>query len=166
MILDVILFYGAALVALASGLFVISQRNPINSAFSLIITMCSLAVMFAMLGSGFIAVLQIVVYAGAIMVLFLFVIMLLNAKQEEGDRMGGIGRAGIILGIVLAVQSVMVVWQGSRGLPTNHRDTASIDVARGLFADPRFLYPFEATSILILAAMVGAIVVARKEKGK
>jgi len=166
MILDVILFYGAALVALASGLFVISQRNPINSAFSLIITMCSLAVMFAMLGSGFIAVLQIVVYAGAIMVLFLFVIMLLNAKQEEGDRMGGIGRAGIILGIVLAVQSVMVVWQGARGLPANHRDTSSIDVARGLFADPRFLYPFEATSILILAAMVGAIVVARKEKGK
>ena len=57
MILDGILFYGAALVALVSGLFVISQRNPINSAFSLIITMCSLAVMFAMLGSGFIAVL-------------------------------------------------------------------------------------------------------------
>lgn len=166
MILDVILFYGAAIVALASGLFVISQRNPINSAFSLIITMCSLAVMFAMLGSGFIAVLQIVVYAGAIMVLFLFVIMLLNAKQEEGDRMGGIGRAGILLGVILAVQSVVVVWQGSRGLPTNHRDTASIDVARGLFADPRFLYPFEATSILILAAMVGAIVVSRKEKGK
>ena len=80
--------------------------------------------------------------------------------------MGGIGRAGIILGIVLAVQSVMVVWQGARALPTNHRDTASIDVARGLFADPRFLYPFEATSILILAALVGAIVVARKEKGR
>ncbi|MBX7186358.1 MAG: NADH-quinone oxidoreductase subunit J [Vicinamibacteria bacterium] len=166
MILDVILFYGAALVAIASGLFVISQRNPINSAFSLIITMCSLAVMFAMLGSGFIAVLQVVVYAGAIMVLFLFVIMLLNAKQEEGERMGGIGRAGIILGVILAIQSVMVVWKGSSILPANHRDTASVDVARGLFSDPRFLYPFEATSILILAAMVGAIVVARKEKGK
>ena len=152
--------------AIASGLFVIAQRNPINSAFSLIITMCSLAVMFAMLGSGFIAVLQVVVYAGAIMVLFLFVIMLLNAKQDEGDRMGGIGRAGIILGIILAVQSVMVVWQGSQGLPVNHRDIASIDVARGLFADPRFLYPFEATSILIVAAMVGAIVVSRKEKRK
>jgi NADH-quinone oxidoreductase subunit J len=166
MILDVILFYGAAIVAIASGLFVISQRNPINSAFSLIITMCSLAVMFAMLGSGFIAVLQVVVYAGAIMVLFLFVIMLLNAKQEEGERMGGIGRAGIILGVVLALQSVMVVWRGSASLPTNHQETASVDVARGLFSDPRFLYPFEATSILILAAMVGAIVVARKEKGK
>jgi NADH-quinone oxidoreductase subunit J len=166
MILDVILFYSAALVALVSGLFVISQRNPINSAFSLIITMCSLAVMFAMLGSGFIAVLQVVVYAGAIMVLFLFVIMLLNAKQDEGDRAGGIGRAGIILGLILAVQSVAVVWKGSASLPTNHKETTSADVARGLFSQPKYLYAFEATSILILSAMVGAIVVARKEKGK
>ncbi len=166
MILDVILFYGAAIVALASGIFVIAQRNPINSAFSLIITMCSLAVMFAMLGSGFIAVLQVVVYAGAIMVLFLFVIMLLNAKQDEGDRAGGIGRAAIVLGIILAVQAVAVVWNGSATLPTNYRDTAAVDVARGLFASPRFLYAFEATSILILSALVGAIVVARKEKAK
>lgn len=166
MILDVILFYGAAIVALASGIFVIAQRSPINSAFSLIVTMCSLAVMFAMLGSGFIAVLQVVVYAGAIMVLFLFVIMLLNAKQDEGDRAGGIGRAAIFLGIILAVQSVVVVWQGSARLPTNYKETTSADVARGLFSSPRFLYAFEATSILILSAMVGAIVVARKEKGK
>jgi NADH-quinone oxidoreductase subunit J len=164
MILDVILFYGAALVALISGIFVVAQKNPINSAFSLIITMCSLAVMFAMLGSGFIAVLQVVVYAGAIMVLFLFVIMLLNAKQDEGDRAGGIGRAAMVLGIVLAVQSVMVVWKGSVDLPKNYRVTASVDVARGLFSSPRFLYAFEATSILILSALVGAVVVARKEK--
>ena len=166
MILDVIVFYAAAILALASGIFVISQRSPINSAFSLIVTMCSLAVMFAILGSGFIAVLQVVVYAGAIMVLFLFVIMLLNAKQEEGERAGGIGRAAMALGIILAIQSVMVVWKGSAVLPTNHKDTTSVEVARGLFSSPRFLYPFEATSILILSAMVGAIVVARKEKGK
>ena len=166
MILDVILFYGAALVALASGIFVVSQRNPINSAFSLIVTMCSLAVMFAMLGSGFIAVLQIVVYAGAIMVLFLFVIMLLNAKQEENERAGGMGRAAIFLGIILAVQSVMVVWKGSATLPTKHQETTSAEVARGIFSSPRFLYAFEATSILILSALVGAIVVARKEKGE
>jgi NADH-quinone oxidoreductase subunit J len=164
MILDVILFYGAALVALISGIFVVAQKNPINSAFSLIITMCSLAVMFAMLGSGFIAVLQVVVYAGAIMVLFLFVIMLLNAKQDEGDRAGGIGRAAMVLGIVLAVQSVMVVWKGSADLPKNYKVTTSVDVARGLFSSPRFLYAFEATSILILSALVGAVVVARKEK--
>jgi len=166
MILDVLIFYGAAVVALVSGLLVITHRNPINSAFSLIVTMCSLAVMFAMLGSGFIAVLQIVVYAGAIMVLFLFVIMLLNTKQEEGDRGGGIGRAGIILGILLAIQSVTVVWTGAQRLPAINRETTSADVARGLFSSPRFLYPFEATSILILSAMVGAIVVARKEKEK
>ena len=166
MILDVVLFYGAALVALISGIFVIAQRSPINSAFSLIVTMCSLAVMFAMLGSGFIAVLQVVVYAGAIMVLFLFVIMLLNAKQDEGDRGGGIGRAGILLGLILAVQSIVVVWNGSATLPANYKDTTSAEVARGLFASPRFLYAFEATSILILSALVGAVVVARKEKGK
>jgi NADH-quinone oxidoreductase subunit J len=166
MILDVILFYGAALVALISGIYVIAQRNPINSAFSLIITMCSLAVMFAMLGSAFIAVLQVVVYAGAIMVLFLFVIMLLNAKQDEGDRAGGLGRAGILLGMILAIQSVLVVWNGSAHLPANYHETTAAEVARGLFSSPRFLYAFEATSILILAAMVGAIVVARKEKGK
>ncbi len=166
MILDVVIFYGAALVALVSGLFVIAQRSPINSAFSLIITMCSLAVMFAMLGSGFIAALQVIVYAGAIMVLFLFVIMLLNTKQDEGDRGGGIGRAGIALGIILAVQSVMVVWKGAAGLPAKHAVTVSADVGRGLFASPRYLYAFEATSILIISAMVGAIVVARKEKEK
>jgi NADH-quinone oxidoreductase subunit J len=128
--------------------------------------MCSLAVMFAMLGSGFIAALQVIVYAGAIMVLFLFVIMLLNTKQDEGDRGGGIGRAGIALGVILAIQSVMVVWTGSSGLPRNYRETASIDVARGLFASPRYLYAFEATSILIVSAMIGAIVVSRKEKEK
>ena len=166
MILDVIVFYGSALLALISGISVVSQKNPINSAFSLIVTMCSLAVMFAMLGSSFIAVLQIIVYAGAIMVLFLFVIMLLNAKHDEGMKSGGIGRAAVILGVILAAQLTAVVWKGSSGLPQNRKETASADVARGLFSSARFLYAFEATSILILSAMVGAVVVARKEKEK
>ena len=166
MILDVIVFYSAALVALLSGIVVVAQKNPINSAFSLIITMCSLAVMFAMLGSSFIAVLQVVVYAGAIMVLFLFVIMLLNAQHEQELTGGGIGRAAMILGVILAIQSMAVVWKGSAGLPQNQKVTVSADVARGIFSSPRFLYAFEATSILILSAMVGAVVVARKEKEK
>ncbi len=63
-----------------------------------------------------------------------------------------------------SIQAVVVVWSGSASLPQLHRETAAVDVARGLFASPRFLYAFEATSILILSAMVGAIVVARKEK--
>jgi NADH-quinone oxidoreductase subunit J len=155
-----------ALVSIATAAAMLISRDAIYSALFLVLNFATVGVLYLTLGAPFIALSQIAVYAGAIMVLFLFVIMLLNAKQEEGERMGGIGRAGIILGLILAVQSVMVVWRGSLSLPTNHQETASVDVARGLFSDPRFLYPFEATSILILAAMVGAIVVARKEKGK
>ena len=163
MILDVILFYGAALVALASGLFVISQRNPINSAFSLIITMCSLAVMFAMLGSGFIAVLQVVVYAGAIMVLFLFVLMLLNVRAEV--RPEGEGRVfkmvALALGALLAgeVGSVLVA---VRTPMAGAFDASARQVSHVLF-EPRYLYVFEATSILILASLVGAIALAKRD---
>lgn len=165
MILDVLVFYGAAILAVLSGIVVIAQRSPINSAFSLIVTMCSLAVMFAMLGSPFIAVLQVVVYAGAIMVLFLFVIMLLNAKHEEGVRSGGIGRAAVILGMILAVQAGVVLWRGAASLPKNIGEADTRSMARVLFS-PKYLYAFEATSVLILSAMVGAIVVARQERAK
>lgn len=164
MILDVLIFYGAALVALVSGVFVIAQRSPINSAFSLIVTMCALAVMFGLLGSPFIAALQIIVYAGAIMVLFLFVIMLLNAKKEEQTRAGGIGRAAVFLGLILAIQSVAILYQGAATLPKNpRRDADTASMARILFS-PKYLYVFEATSVLILSAMVGAIVLARPAK--
>jgi NADH-quinone oxidoreductase subunit J len=162
-ILDVFVFYGAAILALISGVAVIAQRSPINSAFSLIVTMCALAVMFALLGSPFIAVLQVVVYAGAIMVLFLFVIMLLNAKKEENIRAGGIGRAALVLGAILAVQSAVIVYRGAAALPQSNREVDTKSMARVLFS-PRYLYAFEATSVLILSAMVGAIVVARPSR--
>lgn len=170
MILDVILFYGAALVALASGLFVISQRNPINSAFSLIITMCSLAVMFAMLGSGFIAVLQVVVYAGAIMVLFLFVVMLLNVPTEDPaqgyhPRLMGAGprHFGVVLAAVLVAE---LVWAMSHlrltPMPGDTGMTSSV-YQIGLKLYREYAFAFEVTSVLILLAMVGAVVLARKE---
>ena len=81
--LHVVLFYLFGAVAVASSLAVVTQRNPTRSAFALIITLCSLSAIFGLLGSPFIAVLQIIVYAGAIMVLFLFVVMLLNAPRED-----------------------------------------------------------------------------------
>ena len=134
----------------------VGQRNPIGSAFALIAVLCSLSAIYGLLGSPFIAVLQIVVYAGAIMVLFLFVIMLLNVRREEatagpgrpaegrGDRAlraaGGRGRLGL------------------PGRPLRERpqyEASTAKVALELFS-PRFLYVFEATSILILAALVGA----------
>lgn len=174
MILDVILFYGAAIVALASGISVISRRNPINSAFSLIVTMCSLAVMFAMLGSGFIAVLQVVVYAGAIMVLFLFTVMLLNVPREdaaEWDRAHPLYRPMAVrigggLAILLALE---LGWALSRtaglggGVADEHPAVSSVaELGRVLFTD--YMFAFEVTSILIIVAMVGAVVLAKKRE--
>src|SRR6185503_8261113 len=97
--LDAVLFYAFAAVALGSALVMVGQRNPTYSAFSLIITLCSLSAIFGLLGSPFIAVLQVVVYAGAIMVLFLFVLMLLNVKREDGRPGGGGAVKAVAVGL-------------------------------------------------------------------
>ena len=110
--MDQALFYASAVLALVSALVVIGQRNPIYSAFALIVTLCSLSVIFALLGSPFIAALQVIVYAGAIMVLFLFVLMLLNVKSEEDTpNRGGRTLAGIALVLVgmLVAQAGLVL---------------------------------------------------------
>ena len=162
--MDAILFYVFAAVAVASAVVVIAQRNPIYSAFALIVTLCSLSVVFGLLGSPFIAVLQVIVYAGAIMVLFLFVLMLLNVRREE-DAPGRGGRTlrGIALALVtlLVLQAGAVLLRPSPG-PAAQFDASTRTMATVLFS-PHFLYAFEATSILILAALVGAVALARKE---
>jgi NADH-quinone oxidoreductase subunit J len=162
--IEQVLFYAAAAAAVASALGVILQRNPLYSAFSLVVTLCSLSVIYGLLGSPFIAVLQIVVYAGAIMVLFLFVIMLLNVKREDHPRVGFTPMRGAALGLsallVLQVGSVLARSDPAR-VPASY-DASTRTMARLLFST-HFLYVFEATSILILAALVGAIVLARKE---
>jgi NADH-quinone oxidoreductase subunit J len=162
--LESVLFYALAALALASALGVVGQRNPTYSAFSLIVTLCSLSAIYGLLGSPFIAVLQIVVYAGAIMVLFLFVIMLLNVKREGDAADGGrtLRAVAAVLGLLLAAQvgAVLAVHHGSP-VPTEY-EASTAAVARLLFS-PRFLYVFEATSILILAALVGAVTLAKRE---
>jgi NADH-quinone oxidoreductase subunit J len=162
--MDAILFYVSAAVAVAAAVVVIAQRNPIYSAFALIVTLCSVSVIFALLGSPFIAVLQVIVYAGAIMVLFLFVLMLLNVKREE-DRPGTGGRA--LRGVALALVTLLVLQAGAvlsrwQPVPAADYDASTRRMAEVLFS-PHFLYVFEATSILILAALVGAVALARKE---
>jgi len=162
--MDAVLFYVFAAVAVVSAILVISQRHPMHSAFALIVTLCSISVIFGLLGSPFIAVLQVIVYAGAIMVLFLFVLMLLNVKREE-DRPGKGGRTlrGVALALVtllvLEAGAVLVRWQP---VPAADFDASTRKMAEVLFS-PHFLYVFEATSILILAALVGALALARKE---
>jgi len=162
--MDAILFYVFAGIAVASALVVVGQRNPMYSAFALIVTLCSVSVIFALLGSPFIAVLQVIVYAGAIMVLFLFVLMLLNVKREDehpasGRRtLRGVALALVTL-LVLQAGAVLAQWQP---VPAADFDASTRKMAQVLFS-PHFLYVFEATSILILAALVGAIALARKE---
>jgi NADH-quinone oxidoreductase subunit J len=162
--MDAILFYVFAAIALLSSLVVVGQRNPLYSAFALIVTLCSLAAIFALLGSPFIAVLQVIVYAGAIMVLFLFVLMLLSVRREEDrPRPGGRALAAIALVAVgLLVAQAGFVLVRARTVPALHFDASTRRMAEILFS-PHFLYVFEATSILILAALVGAVALAKKE---
>jgi NADH-quinone oxidoreductase subunit J len=161
---DTILFYVFALGAIGSALVVIGQRNPTYSAFGLIVTLGSLSGIFGLLGSPFIAVLQVVVYAGAIMVLFLFVIMLLNVRREDHER--GRGRAfkgvAVLLALMLALEMGAVVLRSGLAPPPATFDASTRTMATVLFSGP-YLYVFEATSILILAALVGAVVLAKKD---
>jgi NADH-quinone oxidoreductase subunit J len=163
--MDAILFYVFAAFAVVSAVGVIAQRHPIYSAFSLVATLCSLAVIFGLLGSPFIAALQVIVYAGAIMVLFLFVLMLLNVKSEEPTHSDS--RRRTLRGVGLALVTLLVLQAGAvllqaRLSPAPEFDASTMEMARILFS-PHFLYAFEATSILILAALVGAVVLAKKE---
>jgi len=155
------LFFGGICVAGAVNLLV--QRHPINSALSLVVVMASLAGEYLLLGAEFVAAIQVIVYAGAIMVLFIFTIMLLNAGEEERSRGS---RVAILLGIPgVAITAVLVAW-----ILLRHSSTASVPmfalpgdprvIARLLFHD--FLLPFEVTSILILIAIMGAVVLASK----
>jgi len=162
--MDAILFYAFAALAILSALVVIGQKNPIYSALALIVTLCSLSVVFALLGSPFIAVLQVIVYAGAIMVLFLFVLMLLNVRREE-DALHSGGRT--LRGVALALVTLLVLQAGAvllrwYAVPAEAFDASTRKMAEILFS-AHFLYVFEATSILILAALVGAVALAKKE---
>jgi NADH-quinone oxidoreductase subunit J len=162
--LDAVVFYVFAAAALGSAVVVVGQRNPTYSAFALIVTLCSLSAIFGLLGSPFIAVLQVVVYAGAIMVLFLFVLMLLNVKAEEAALGGG----GVLKWVALALAALLfmevgvVLLHAGRGMLAPHFDASARRVAHVLFSAP-YLYVFEATSILIVAALVGAVALAKKE---
>jgi NADH-quinone oxidoreductase subunit J len=162
-LLDTALFWFFAAIAVGAALVMILQKSPLSSALALIVTLCSLSAIYGLLGSPFIAVLQIVIYAGAIMVLFLFVIMLLNVKREDHEEGQGLFKAvAAALAAILVVQVGTVVARSGPRSPSTAFDASTYRMAQVLFS-PYFLYVFEATSILILAALVGAVVLARKE---
>lgn len=168
MSLPFLLFFACAFVAVFGAGALILAREPIHSALSLVVVMMSLAVLYLLLGAPFVAAVQILVYAGAIMVLFVFVIMLLNAGVEERTDWSKIAKwVGLPLGAVLLVGTFYLLLRSEPGAAIANGASASgpastVDLSNLLFR--QYLFPFEATSILILIAILGALVLARRDE--
>jgi NADH-quinone oxidoreductase subunit J len=166
--LHLILFSVFGLVCVGGAVNLLVQRHPINSALSLVVVMGSLAVEYLLLGAEFVAAVQVIVYAGAIMVLFVFVIMLLNAGEEEQTRGSHVawllGIPGMLAVTVVICWAVLRSEGGSVELGVvQHADKAfgnAADISQLLFHE--FLLPFEVTSILVLIAIMGAVVLAAR----
>ncbi|MGA2889918.1 MAG: NADH-quinone oxidoreductase subunit J [Terracidiphilus sp.] len=162
--MHLILFIVFAGFCLAGAINLLIQSHPINSALSLIVVMTSLAVLYLLLGAEFLAAAQVIVYAGAIMVLFTFVVMLLNAGRE--DRTLG-SRAARMVGfpavvVILGVMSTVILKAQSLGVASlSDGITSTEELSEVLFT--KLLLPFEVTSVLILIAILGAVALAHND---
>jgi NADH-quinone oxidoreductase subunit J len=165
--MEMLIFLLFAALALGSSLVVVLHRNPIYATISLVLTLFCVAVLFVLLGAPFLGVLQVLIYTGAIVVLFLFVIMLLNLQRQGRDEAAlagqGLQAAGAIGGAVVFFLLVgLALWR--TGLPELRPLTADLvalkSLSRDLFAE--YLLPFEIVGLLLLVAVIGATVVARK----
>jgi NADH-quinone oxidoreductase subunit J len=160
---QIAVFLVLAAVTVAGAISLILQRHPIHSALSLIVVMVALAGLYLLQGAEFVAAVQIIVYAGAIMVLFVFVIMLLNAGEEERTNVSRLARyVGVPLGIAFLVEVAYSIGRATAHLGSAPREMVSTrDLSSLLFHE--FVFPFELTSFLILIALLGALVLARRE---
>jgi NADH-quinone oxidoreductase subunit J len=170
-----LLFYVLSGLAVGASALVIGQRNPMYSVLLLIVSFAALAGLYITLDAPFVAMAQMIIYAGAIMVLFLFVVMLLNAPQEDGAewdrthplRRPGFARIGVVLAVLLVAELGWALAKVvSLGSPVGGRADGAVigsvrEMGRVLFT--QYSFAFEATSVLILVAMVGAVVLARRE---
>lgn len=158
-----VVFFAFAALALGSAINILVQKHVLYSALSLIVMLASIAGLFVLLGAEMLATVQILVYAGAIMVLFVFVIMLLNVTSEsEGrDRLGWVKFIGIPASLFLLSLISSAIWRGPLPAPATVSMVGTPSaIGESLFTE--YLLPFEATSVLILIAIVGALVLARK----
>jgi NADH-quinone oxidoreductase subunit J len=181
-----VVFYVLAVAAVLAALLCITQRNPVSSALWLVVTMFALAAIYVLLSAPFIAAMQVLVYAGAVMVLFLFVIMLLNLSHEVADRrrapasLLAIGVAAGLVAALVAVGTTSLSGLAARlgrapgaGSPLAALPGAAEVQAGGAVGNPVgavarpmfevYLVPFEITSVLLLAAAVGAVVLAKRK---
>lgn len=166
--MEILFFLFVAFVAVGSGVFVVTCKNPVNSAIALVNTFFCLATCYVMLDAPFMAAIQLIVYAGAIMVLIIFVIMLLNIGTVDVAKTSHAVGGGALMAVLVGIQTLYML---------NHGKVANLDgpmtesalrtvghtelLAKSLFTD--FLLPFEVTSILLLVAIVGAVVLAKRD---
>lgn len=166
--MELLIFYPLAGLAVLLALGVVFNNSPIGSAVALIGMMLCLAGVFVALHAHFLAVLQVIIYAGAIMVLFMFVIMLLNLKdddsawkQRDQNLLLSILTGFLVLGVLYKL--VDVLWYSNFDSPADVPDTFGTTAQVGEFLFTDFVLPFEVASILLLAAMVGAVVLAKSK---
>ena len=160
--LNLIVFWVCALVAVVAAIRVITIRNPITCVLHLIVTLIALAILFLQLSAEFVAVLQVIIYAGAIMVLFLFIVMLLNLKRDEfgANPLKGIRMLGAALGAAFLAEFLVIFTGVDAPLEPAATGFGSVQaVGYAQFGD--YLFAFELTSILLLAAALAAVVIAR-----
>ncbi len=166
--METLLFWLLAVIALIAAAMVITQRNPVHSALFLIITLLSLAGLFLLLSAHFLAVIQVIVYAGAIMVLFLFVIMLLDIRRVEAapSRVKLQKSLGILLGVIFLVETLLVLRSGAindmvAAAPPPPPDFGTaVALGRALFAS--YFFPLQLAAVLLFIALIGAIVLSRR----
>ena len=165
-----VLFVIGSLVAVGSAALVVSRRNAVHSVIFLIVTLLSIALLFLLLGAQFIAALQVIVYAGAIVVLFLFVVMLLNLRQDVAVFHSSLTQrlAAVVLVIVLLIQALFVAvgglvsLRGEAWITDTSLSFGTVQaVGRELFT--QHLFQFEVASVLLLVAIVGAIAMIKRQ---
>lgn len=166
--LESLFFLIVAAVAVISSILVITCKNPINSALSLVMTFFCLATFYVMLDAPFMAAIQVIVYAGAIMVLIVFVIMLLNIRTETGRKTTHSILVGSIMGLLVLIQTCYLLSKGSLTGTKGAMDTAMVEkvghvelIGKALYTD--FLLPFEITSLLLLVAIIGAVILSKRK---
>jgi NADH-quinone oxidoreductase subunit J len=163
----VVIFFVLAAMAVVGAVSLIVQRHPIHSALSLIVVMVALAGLYLLMGAEFVAAVQIIVYGGAVMVLFLFVIMLLNAGEEERTNFSKLALyAGIPMAVAVTGLIAAALLNSTRASALPPAQAVTLTSTRTLsnLLFQEFVYPFELTSFLILVAILGAIVLAQREK--
>ncbi|HEY5523191.1 MAG TPA: NADH-quinone oxidoreductase subunit J [Desulfuromonadaceae bacterium] len=166
--METLFFLIISFVAIVSSILVITCKNPINSALSLIMTFFCLATYYVMLDAPFMAAVQVMVYAGAIMVLMVFTIMLLNIRVDASKKQAHSVLFGLIIGFFTLVNTLVIIYKSRAAAPTGPYSGDMIKnightelIGREMFTN--FLLPFEITSILLLAAIVGAVILAKKK---